>query len=976
MKIRRAQWGATLLVLLNVHAPAAALYVSLTTTHPVPPYASWSTAATNIQNAIDAANPGDQILVTNGVYQVGGKPTSDGTTNRVAVTNAVMLQSINGPTVTSIDGGKTMRCVYLTNGAVLAGFTLTNGNAGNGGGLSCASSNVLVTNCTLINNTAGSGGGAYSGTLANCTLSGNTCPITGGNGGGAAWCLLYNCTLSGNSTGIRNTTGASWGGGANACTLNNCILSGNSAYGAGSHGGGASSPALAESGSTLNNCTLVNNYTDDQGAGAYGSTLNNCLLTGNIAVLGGGACGSTLNNCTVTGYNDSAGGSTGAGTYYCTANNCIIYYNVGVNDSGSTLNNCCAPDAGGIGNITNAPLFVNQIGNNFHLQNFSPCINAGNNAYVSGTNDFDGNRRIVGGTVDVGAYENQNATVASGLPSIPATLTAVLQSSKVNLTWPVSSKATGYNVYRATTSTGPFTNIVGVAATNYIDVSIVNGGIYFYTVTSINAYGESASSPEAAIYVADHFAFAPISTLQTSSVPFTVSISACDKSGNVLSNFTGGTIQSAFGDLGNVPLTSGNTAAFSSGQWTGTVSLDPAFPDTNIRLFASSNGVMGVSNPFNSVAPSIQPFNNLTLADLVYNPFTQRLYATVPAAAGSYSNTLLVINPKLGRIETSYYLGNDPTHLAVSSDGQFLYIGFNGTNAFARFNVVSNMIDLEVPISSAAAGIAAVPGMPHSVAVSVGGIAIFDDGIQRSNTYPWGSFVIAGSADEFFTLGGGYPAAPFAILSADASGITNYFFEDGIVSYLETVKCQGGRIFTSRGTVFDPETTNILGNLTNCYIVEPNLAAGRIFSMGAYIPLGQSPDWTLYSWNSTNLQVVGSLAIPGVYDGGPINLVRWGTNGIAINFSSWYQNQLYLVRTSLIPSVLPTVTGRNWQPSGPFELNFTGDQSVPYTVLASTNLANWTQLGTPNLMSNGCFWYWDVNATNYPYRFYKVGASP
>jgi hypothetical protein len=80
------------------------------------------------------------------------------------------------------------------------------------------------------------------------------------------------------------------------------------------------------------------------------------------------------------------------------------------NYRGGILNYCCTtplPD-NGVGNITDAPLFIDLAGGNFHLQTNSPCINSGNDACVTTTNDLDGNPRIVGGTVDIGAYEFQS----------------------------------------------------------------------------------------------------------------------------------------------------------------------------------------------------------------------------------------------------------------------------------------------------------------------------------------------------------------------------------------------------------------------------------------------------------------------------------------------------------------------------------------------------------------------------------------
>lgn len=567
-----------------------------------------------------------------------------------------------------------------------------------------------------------------------------------------------------------------------------------------------------------------------------------------------------------------------------------------------------------------------------------------------------------------------NAIGLSQMPDIPTGLMANLLGPDVVLRWSAASQATSYDVERGMTSGGPYTVVAsGVSGTTYTDTTTTNGGTYYYVITAVNSYGESAISQQLIVYVVDHFAFAPIASPQTSSVPFTVTISACDSNGLVLSNFTGAGMLSASGDYGIDQLTPVATSGFLNGQWTGAVTVAAPDPDTNMRLSCSSNGVTGAGDPFNVVAPPVQEFDQ-DVADMVYDPFNKLIYATVSANGGAYSNRLIMIDPALGRITNSYYLGSDPNQLTLSSDGRFLYIDFTATNAFARFNIASNVIDLEVPISSAASGIAAVPGVPHSVAVSAGGVAIFDDGIQRSNTYPWGTFVIAGSANEFFTLGGGYPAAPFAILSADASGITNYFFEDGIVGYLETVKCQDGLIFTSGGTVFNPSTTNILGSLTNCSIVKPDLAAGRIYSMGYHTVFASPNAWTIYAWNPTNLQLIASLPIPDDYDiwGSPSALIRWGTNGLAFNDVNSYIPHLILVRTTSVPLVQPRLKSGSMQTRGSFQLDFTGDVAYPYTIWASTNFLNWTQLGAPNLTSNDWLWFSDSNASMYPQRFYRV----
>jgi PKD repeat protein len=386
-------------------------YVNRANPNPVFPFTTWETAATTIQDAADAsAVAGRLIWVTNGIYDSGGRVVVGRLNNRVALTNAVEVRSVNGPAVTIIRGAAAssfgdgaVRCVYMSAGALLNGFTLTNGHtraAGDidkeqsGGGV-CCEMGAVVTNCVLVGNAANQqGGGAFRGSLYDCVLSQNVAagpPGTYyfGQGGGASMSALYHCTLFNNS--------ALDAGGAYASLLLSCILKTNQSY---NFGGGTCFGSLY-------NCLLTGNSARSMGGGAYNSTLYNCTISRNSASSGGGVAYPELYNSVV---------------YYNTATKGSNYYFDGSATTYPINYSCTSPmPTNGLGNITNEPAFMGLATGDFRLRCDSPCIDVGTNLSTTITNDLDGNWRPLDGNgdglpaFDMGTYEYSPQTADSDL---------------------------------------------------------------------------------------------------------------------------------------------------------------------------------------------------------------------------------------------------------------------------------------------------------------------------------------------------------------------------------------------------------------------------------------------------------------------------------------------------------------------------------------------------------------------------------
>jgi len=154
----------------------------------------------------------------------------------------------------------------------------------------------------------------------------------------------------------------------------------------------------------------------------------------------------------------------------------------------------------------------------------------------------------------------------------------------------------------------------------------------------------------------------------------------------------------------------------------------------------------------------------------------------VPSTAPAHSNQVCSLNPATVSIVNCQSAGSEPNVLALSDDGQFLYVGEDGTGSVQRFKLPGLTPDISISLGSDpfdgpfyARSMEVAPGVPHTIAVSrgiknlipkeIGGIAIYDDSTQRLTIAPgWGG---AGNAYSSLTWG-----ADASALSCACAGVT------------------------------------------------------------------------------------------------------------------------------------------------------------------------------------------------------------
>lgn len=147
---------------------------------------------------------------------------------------------------------------------------------------------------------------------------------------------------------------------------------------------------------------------------------------------------------------------------------------------------------------------------------------------------------------------------------------------------------------------------------------------------------------------------------------------------------------------------------------------------------------------------------SIATKDIIYNPQDQMIYASRPSSAGSEGNSITRINPLTGEVGASVYVGSEPNKIALSDNGQTLYVTLDGAYAVRRYNTLTQTPGIQFPVGRGpsvnandapyiAGDIAVVPGNPDLLAVARinpgisppgAGVAIYNNGVRLPLTGP------------------------------------------------------------------------------------------------------------------------------------------------------------------------------------------------------------------------------------------------
>ncbi len=667
---------------------------------------------------------------------------------------------------------------------------------------------VTLAHLNITNGSAGEGGGIYNG-------NGSTLTVTD--------CSFTNC----------QATNTNWGGGGLAnfgsLTLDGCTFSGNSAT-----QGGAIWISAAATAATISNSTFQNN-TATQGAVIQDESANCTMLAINDTLQGNTAIGAatgviqvaptaaiSLTNCTIVGNTSGTGASGAINANGGTASyiNTIVADNTGsqfVSSSGGTLtslgHNLSSDGTGnlsGAGDLANIEPLLGPLQNNGGIVQTmtplagSPVINAGDNSAANlPATDARGLARTLNGTVDIGAAEaivadttadNDDANYGSGQLSLREAIglaptgTAVLLASGIaGGTIDLSAGGGGVG------TTLEISKDLSIDATGLAGGLAVSGGnavqvfnIDFGTTVALAGLTISGGSPGAgndgggmqnngALSLTDCTISNNIAADGAGIVNYgTLTVFGCTFSGNQADAITGS--GGAIWSTGSSVVTAGNsTFTLNSAGYGAAIEYDPASPGvfTNDTFYdntasGSQTGIVEVDT-----IPGEIDLVNCTIAGNTAND-------PQSGAVSAFAGTVQYVNTLVANNTVSQFVSN--------SNGTLISLGHNlssdGTGNLTAGGDLPDTDPLLSPLGSYGGSTSTLALLPGSPAIDAGSTAVApaqdQRGVNRVGAADIGAFESRGftlaassGGGQTVNVGSNFAAVTVTVTSAFAEPVQN-----------------------------------------------------------------------------------------------------------------------------------------------------------------------------------------------------------
>jgi hypothetical protein len=325
----------------------------------------------------------------------------------------------------------------------------------------------------------------------------------------------------------------------------------------------------------------------------------------------------------------------------------------------------------------------------------------------------------------------------------------------------------------------------------------------------------------------------------------------------------------------------------------------------------------------------------------VWDSSRNLLYLSEPGSSSKNPNSVVAIDP-VTLVQKATFAGgagSEPDHLALSDDGKYLYVGLDGMGKVQRLLLPGLTPDISIPLGSDprlgnyfALDLQVAPGAPKTIAVSKGipiahsiiqaqgGIAIYDDAVQRPtvvtpttqpqnvliDTIQWGT-----DATTIYAANNENASGDFYQLAVNSSGVTlvsdhvNFFPVPNSRIHFD----RGNKLlYGDDGLVVDPVAATQVGNFVSTGAMVPDSGIGNAYFVGQPSSQNGTVGYLVQSFNISAFTPVSTLLLYNV-QGVPQHMIRWGTAGLAFNTAKI---------TNCVVSPCNTGDGRLYILSGPF----------------------------------------------------------